>query len=62
MQPIKVRCPKCGRYLCETTKTLIAENIKCGGCKEKVNIKVVFPDSNIEDIRHKFAKSDKIEA
>ena len=58
MHPVKVRCPKCDRYLCETTKTLIAENVKCGGCKEKVNSKVVYPDSSLDDIRYTFKKND----
>lgn len=53
-EPVKVYCPKCKRYLCETSKTLIASNIKCGGCKEKVNIKVVFSDSSEDDIKHEF--------
>lgn len=58
-EPIKVYCPECGRYLCETNKTLIAKNIKCGGCKKKQNIKVVYGSSTDSDIRYKF---DTIEA
>lgn len=54
MEAIKIHCPHCKRYLCETKSTLIASNVKCGGCKNKVNIKVVFSDSKEEDIHYKF--------
>lgn len=52
----KIYCPKCKRYLCETEDTLIAKNVKCGGCKEKVNIKFVTTDSSEEEIRHNFCE------
>lgn len=52
---VKIHCPKCKRYLFETEKTLIAQNVKCSYCKERVNIKVVNSHSAESDIRAKFA-------
>lgn len=52
----KIYCPNCDRYICETEETLIAKNIKCGGCKQKINIKFVSTDSKEEEIRYDFNK------
>lgn len=51
---IKVCCPNCKRYLFETEKTVIAENVKCSYCKKRFNIKIVSSDSSEKDIRFKF--------
>ena len=51
---IKVYCPKCKHYLFETERTLIAENVKCSYCKNRVNIKAVTSESAEADIRYKF--------
>lgn len=51
---IKVGCPKCKRYLFETERTLIVENVKCTYCKERFNLKVVTSSSSEDDIRYKF--------
>lgn len=51
---IKICCPNCKRYLFETQKTVIAENVKCSYCKKRINIKVVSSNSSEEDIRFKF--------
>lgn len=53
---MKIVCPHCKRYLFETEKTLIAENVKCTGCKKRLNIKFVTVDSSEADIRHKFVE------
>ena len=56
---IKVVCPKCKRYLFETERTLIVENVKCTYCKERFNLKVVTSSSSEDDIRYRFKdKSD----
>ena len=55
---IKVNCPKCKRYLFETEGTLIAENVKCTYCKERINVKVVTSESAEKDIRFKFNNQD----
>lgn len=56
---VKVHCPKCKRFLFETDQTTILQSIKCAGCKEKLQIKVVTPRSTPEQINYKFA--DKAE-
>lgn len=52
---MKIYCPNCKRYICETEETLIVKNVKCGGCKSKLNIKFVTTDSSEQEIRYKFA-------
>ncbi len=52
----KVHCPHCKRYLFETDSTAIISNFKCTGCKKRINIKVVTPESTEEEIRYKFAE------
>ena len=55
---IKVNCPKCKHYLFETEGTLIAENVKCSYCKDRVNIKIVTSESAEKDIRYKFMRAN----
>lgn len=52
----EVNCKFCGRYLFTATSTTIVEQVPCGNskCRAKLNIKVVTPESTMEQMRYKF--------
>jgi len=60
MPMTKVYCPKCHRYLFETDSTAIVSNLKCGGCKAHINIKIVTNSSTQQQLRYKFAEKGNI--
>lgn len=61
MPMTKVYCPKCHRYLFETDSTAIVSNLKCGGCKEHLNIKIVTSQSTQQQLRYKFVEKGRNE-
>lgn len=56
---MRVLCKKCKRFLFETDQTVILSDLKCPGCKEKQNIKVVNSKATAEQIRYKFDSTNK---
>lgn len=47
----KIRCPKCGRILGDTRKSIDC-NLNCRGCKQVVQVKLVMA-STTDYFKHK---------
>lgn len=57
---MKYNCKFCGRYIMEIKGTTIVENLICPNskCKAHQNIKVITPQSTIEEINYRFKSAE----
>ena len=53
---MKYCCKHCGRYIMDIEGTTIIENLVCPNskCKAHLNVKVITPQSTVEEINYKF--------
>lgn len=57
---MKYCCKYCGRYIMDIEGTTIIENLVCPNskCKAHLNVKVVTPQSTVEEINYKFKSKE----
>lgn len=55
---VKIHCPKCGRVLGDTDKSVDGLRINCHGCKAAVTIDLVMPEMGFYDFLAKKEKED----
>lgn len=57
---MKYCCKYCGRYIMDIEGTTIIENLVCPNskCKAHLNVKVVTPQSTVEEINYRFKSKE----